>query len=70
MSLIQLRENTNSIENVKTPEGSNHDDFQIRIGSLRLIDLIHNENLIIFVLDRDLVGMYIKKKNSDITISE
>ena len=47
----QLRENPYAIPNVKPLEGSNHDDFRIRIGSLRLLYRIHNDSLIIIVLD-------------------
>ncbi|MDQ0220744.1 mRNA interferase RelE/StbE [Peribacillus cavernae] len=34
--ISQLRENPYAIANVKPLEGSDHDDFRIRIGSLRL----------------------------------
>ena len=47
----QLRENPYAIPNVKPLEGSNQDDFRICIGSLRLIYRIHNDSLIIIVLD-------------------
>ncbi|WP_139193725.1 type II toxin-antitoxin system RelE family toxin [Anaerobacillus alkalidiazotrophicus] len=35
----------------KTVEGSDHDDYRIRIGSLRLLYRIHNNELIIIILD-------------------
>lgn len=47
----QLRENPYLIPNVKPLEGSNHDDYRIRIGSLRLLYRVHNDTLIIIVLD-------------------
>lgn len=47
----QLRENPYAIPNVKPLEGSNYDDFRIRIGSLRFLYRIHNDTLIIIVLD-------------------
>jgi len=47
----QLRENPFAIANVKPLEGSNYDDYRIRIGSLRLLYRIHNNELIIIVLD-------------------
>ena len=47
----QLRENPYTIPNVKPLEGSHHDDYRIRIGSLRLLYRIHNDELIIIVLD-------------------
>ncbi|EKN66478.1 hypothetical protein BABA_15252 [Neobacillus bataviensis LMG 21833] len=47
----QLRENPYAIPNVKPLEGSEHDDFRIRIGSLRLLYRIQNNTLIIIVLD-------------------
>jgi mRNA interferase RelE/StbE len=46
-----LRENPYAISNVKPLEGSNYDDFRIRIGSLRLLYRIENDMLIIIVLD-------------------
>jgi mRNA interferase RelE/StbE len=49
--ITQLRENPYVIPNVKPLEGSSHDDFRIRIGPLRLLYRIHNEELIIIVLD-------------------
>ncbi len=39
------------IPNVKPLEGSNHDDFRIRIRSRSLLYRIHNDTLIIIVLD-------------------
>ncbi|MDF0728772.1 type II toxin-antitoxin system RelE/ParE family toxin [Cytobacillus sp. S13-E01] len=47
----QLQENPYAIPNVKPLEGSNHDDFRIRIGSLRLLYRLHNDTLIIIILD-------------------
>jgi mRNA interferase RelE/StbE len=47
----QLQDNPYAIPNVKPLEGSVHDDFRIRIGSLRLLYRIHNDTLIIIVLD-------------------
>ncbi|AWI11691.1 type II toxin-antitoxin system RelE/ParE family toxin [Caldibacillus thermoamylovorans] len=47
----QLRENPYAIPNVKPLEGSEHDDYRIRIGSLRLLYRVHNDTLIIIVLD-------------------
>ena len=47
----QLRENPYAIPNVKPIEGSNHDIYRIRIGTLRLLYRIHNDTLIIIVLD-------------------
>ena len=47
----QLRENPYSIPNVKPLAGSNHDDYRIRIGSLRLLYRIQNDRLIIIILD-------------------
>ena len=47
----QLRENPFAIPNVKPLEESHHDDFRIRLGSLRLLYRIHNDTLIIVVLD-------------------
>ncbi|WP_165820878.1 type II toxin-antitoxin system RelE family toxin [Pueribacillus theae] len=47
----KLSENPYAIANVKPLEGSDHDDYRIRIGSLRLLYRIHNDELIIIVLD-------------------
>ncbi|MBL5768422.1 type II toxin-antitoxin system RelE/ParE family toxin [Heyndrickxia sporothermodurans] len=47
----QLSENPFAIPNVKPLEGSSHDDFRIRIGSLRLLYRIQNEVLLIIILD-------------------
>ncbi|TYS40758.1 type II toxin-antitoxin system RelE family toxin [Bacillus infantis] len=47
----QLGENPYAIPNVKPLEGSNHDDYRIRIGSLRLLYRIQNDRLIIIILD-------------------
>lgn len=47
----QLWENPYAIPNVKPLEGSEHDDYRIRIGSLRLLYRVHNDTLIIIVLD-------------------
>ena len=47
----QLSENPYAVINIKPLEESNHDDFRIRIGSLRLLYRIHNDRLIILVLD-------------------
>ena len=44
----QLRENPYAIQNIKPLEASNHDDFRIRIGSLRHLYQVHNDKLIIF----------------------
>jgi mRNA interferase RelE/StbE len=35
--IIQLRQNPYNVANVKPLEGSKHDDFRMRIGSLRLL---------------------------------
>ncbi|MBU9722739.1 MULTISPECIES: type II toxin-antitoxin system RelE family toxin [Bacillaceae] len=47
----QLSVNPYSIPNVKPLEGSNHDDYRIRIGSLRLLYRVQNEQLVIIVID-------------------
>ncbi|GIN58080.1 type II toxin-antitoxin system RelE family toxin [Lederbergia ruris] len=47
----QLSENPYAIPNVKPLKGSNHDDFRIRIGSLRLLYRVYNNELIIIILD-------------------
>lgn len=46
-----LRENPYSIPNVKPLEGSDNADYRIRIGSIRLLYRIQNDELIIIVLD-------------------
>ena len=47
----QLRKDPYSLANVKPLEGSKHDDFRIRIGSLRLLYRVVKGELIIFILD-------------------
>lgn len=47
----QLRENPYAISNVKPLEGSVHDDYSIRIGSIRLLYRIQNDKLIIIIID-------------------
>ncbi|MFK4997196.1 type II toxin-antitoxin system RelE/ParE family toxin [Bacillus sp. N9] len=47
----RLRENPYAIPNVKPLEGSDYDDFRIRIGSLSLLYRIQNEKLIIIILN-------------------
>ena len=49
--ISQLSENPYAIQNVKPLEGSDHDDYPIRIGSLRLLYRLHNNELIIIILD-------------------
>ena len=46
-----LQDNPYAISNVKPLEGSSNDDYRIRIGSLRLLYRVHNDTLIIIVLD-------------------
>jgi mRNA interferase RelE/StbE len=47
----QLSQNPYAISGVKPLEGSNYDDYRIRIGHLRLLYRVHNDTLIIIVLD-------------------
>ncbi len=49
--ISQLSNNPYAIPNVKPLEGSDHDEYRIRIGSLRLLYRVHNDELIIIVLD-------------------
>lgn len=46
-----LSNNPYEIPNVKPLEGSDYDDYRIRIGSLRLLYRIQNDELIIIILD-------------------
>lgn len=46
-----LSNNPYAIPNVKPLEGSDYDDYRIRIGSLRLLYRIQNDELIIIILD-------------------
>ncbi|MDG5790148.1 type II toxin-antitoxin system RelE/ParE family toxin [Evansella sp. AB-P1] len=47
----QLSVNPYSIPNVKPLEGSSHDDYRIRLGSLRILYRVHNDQLLIIIID-------------------
>jgi mRNA interferase RelE/StbE len=49
--ISKLRENSYAIPNLKPLERSTHGDYRIRIGFLRLLYRVHNDTLIIIVLD-------------------
>lgn len=47
----RLSENPYEVVDIKPLEGTNKETFRIRIGSLRLLYQVRNEELVIIVLD-------------------